>query len=102
MHKNTPKINGNTTNPIIHPPNSFLNFSGYFPILASAYCYKHTQANTALTTRAHSFPRKNLTNSAANLENSAAHRGKTDEIPRLTADTQLNHESTGQIHVMNL
>ena len=33
--------------------------------------------------RAHSFPRQNLTNSAA-------HRGKADEIPRFTADTQLN------------
>jgi len=43
-----------------------------------------------LITRAHSFPRQNLTNSAANLVNSAAHRGKADEIPRLTADTQLN------------
>jgi len=31
-----------------------------------------------------------LTNSAANLVNSAAHHGKADEIPRLTADTQLN------------
>ena len=40
--------------------------------------------------RAHSFPRQNLTNSAANLVNSAAHRGKADEIPRLTAATQLN------------
>ena len=40
--------------------------------------------------RAHSFPRKNLTNSAANLVNSAAHRGKADEIPWLTAGTQLN------------
>jgi len=41
-------------------------------------------------TRAHSYLRQNLTNSAANLENSAAHRGKADEIPGLTADTQLN------------
>src|SRR6218665_3935958 len=41
-------------------------------------------------TRAHSFPRQNLTNFAANLVNSAAHRGKADEIPRLTAGTQLN------------
>ena len=45
-------------------------------------------------------------NSAENLVNFAAHRGKADEIQRLTADTQLNirlnHESTGQIHVMNL
>jgi len=40
--------------------------------------------------RAHSFPRQNLTNSVANLANSAAHRGKADEIPRLTAVTQLN------------
>ena len=39
--------------------------------------------------RAHSFPRQNLTNSAANLVNSAAHHGKAAEIPRLTADTQL-------------
>jgi len=41
-------------------------------------------------TRAHSFLRQNLPNSATNLVNSAAHRGKADEIPRLTADTQLN------------
>jgi len=41
-------------------------------------------------TRAHSFPRQTLTNSAANLTNSAAHRSKADEIPRLTAVTQLN------------
>src|SRR6218665_1968285 len=40
--------------------------------------------------RAHSFPRQNLTNSAANLVNSVAHRGKADEILRLTAATQLN------------
>jgi len=26
----------------------------------------------------------------ANLVNTAAHRGKADEIPRLTANTQLN------------
>jgi len=37
--------------------------------------------------RAHSFPQQNLTNSAANLVNSADHRGKADEIPRLTTDT---------------
>ena len=43
--------------------------------------------------RAHSFPRQNLTNSAANFVNFAAHRGKADEIPRLTADTQLNFSS---------
>jgi len=43
-----------------------------------------------MISRAHSFPRKNLTNSAANLVNSAAYRGKADEIPRLTAATQLN------------
>jgi len=36
------------------------------------------------------FRGKNLTNSAVNLVNSAAHRGKADEIPRLTAVTQLN------------
>ena len=41
--------------------------------------------------RAHSFPRQNLTNSVANLVNSAVHRGKADEIPRLTAVTQLNY-----------
>jgi len=41
-------------------------------------------------TRAHSFPRQNLTNSAANLVNSVAHRGKADEILQLTTDTQLN------------
>ena len=40
--------------------------------------------------RAHSFPRQNLTNFVVNLANSAAHRGKADEIPRLTAVTQLN------------
>jgi len=40
--------------------------------------------------RAHSFPRQNLTNSAANLVNSAAHRGKADEISLITADTQLS------------
>ena len=34
--------------------------------------------------RAHSFTRQNLTNAAANLVNSAAHRGKADEIPGLT------------------
>ena len=44
----------------------------------------------SLISWAHSFPRQNLTNSAANLVNSAAHRGKADEILRLTADTQLN------------
>jgi len=43
--------------------------------------------------RAHSFPRQNLTNSVANLVNSAVHRGKADEIPRLTAVTQLNYRS---------
>jgi len=43
-----------------------------------------------LMTRAHSFLRQNLTNSAANLVNSAAYRGKADEIPRFTAATQLN------------
>ena len=43
-----------------------------------------------LINRAHSFPRQNLTNSAANLVNSAAYRGKADEILRLTAATQLN------------
>jgi len=36
--------------------------------------------------RAHNFPRKNLTNSAANLVNSAVNRGKADEIPRLIAE----------------
>ena len=41
--------------------------------------------------RAHSFPRQNLTNSAANLVNSAVHRGKADEVPRLNAATQLNY-----------
>src|SRR6218665_1730640 len=43
-----------------------------------------------MMSRAHSFPRQNFTSPAENLVNSAAHRGKTDEIPRLTADTQLN------------
>ena len=42
-----------------------------------------------LMTRAHSFRGK--INSAANLVNSAAHCGKVDEIPRLTADAQLNY-----------
>src|SRR6218665_2314261 len=46
--------------------------------------------SATLIIRAHSFPRKNLTNSAVNLVNSTAHRGKADEIPRFTADTQLN------------
>ena len=45
---------------------------------------------TSVITRAHSFPRQNLTNSAENFVNSAAYRGKADEIPRLTAATQLN------------
>ena len=40
--------------------------------------------------RVHSFPRQNLTNSAANLVSSAAYRGKADKVPRLTANTQLN------------
>ena len=44
-------------------------------------------------TRAHSFARQNLTNSATNLVNSAAHRGKADEIWRVTVDTQLNFRS---------
>ena len=39
--------------------------------------------------RAQSFPRQNLTNSAANFVNSAAHCGNTDEIPRLTAVTPV-------------
>jgi len=39
--------------------------------------------------RAHSFPLQNLTNFAANFVNSAAHRGNTDEIPRLTAVTPV-------------
>jgi len=34
--------------------------------------------------------RGNLTNPAVSMVNSAAHRGKADEIPRLTAATQLN------------
>ena len=38
--------------------------------------------------RAHSFPRQNLTNSAGNLVNSAEHRSKADEIPRLNAVTR--------------
>jgi len=45
---------------------------------------------TLVISRVHSFPRQNLTNSAVNLVNSAAHRGKADEFPRLTAVTQLN------------
>src|SRR6218665_1794318 len=39
------------------------------------------QAAQDIIIRAHSFLRQNLTNSAANLVNSAAHRGKADEIP---------------------
>ena len=35
------------------------------------------------------FPQKNFTNSAANLVNSAAHHGNTDEIPCITAATQV-------------
>ena len=35
--------------------------------------------------RAHSFPRKKFDETAENLVNSAAHRGKADEIPRFTA-----------------
>jgi len=42
-----------------------------------------------LIIRAHSFPRQILANSLANLVNSAAHRGITREIPRLTAATQV-------------
>jgi len=49
-----------------------------------------TLESTFLICRAQSFPRQNLTNSAANLVNFAAHRGKADEIPWLTAVTQLN------------
>ena len=44
----------------------------------------------SMISRAHSFPRKNLTNSAGNFVNSAenfvnsaAHRGNTYEIPQL-------------------
>ena len=58
-----------------------------------------------LIIKAHSFPRQNLKNSAANLVNSASHYGNTDEIPRLHRSSSmawLNHESTSQIHVMNL
>ena len=40
--------------------------------------------------RAHSFPREKFYKSAVYLANSAVHRGKADEIPRLTAVTQLN------------
>jgi len=46
--------------------------------------------NMNVMSRAHSFRGKNLTKPAANLVNSAVHRGKADEIPRLTAATQLN------------
>src|SRR6218665_978439 len=46
--------------------------------------------SSILIIRAHSFPRQNLTNSAVNLVNSAAYRGKADEIPRLTTDTHLH------------
>src|SRR6218665_612586 len=47
-------------------------------------------AVSELIIRAHSFSRQILTNSAAYLVNSAAHRGKADEFPLLTAGTQLN------------
>jgi len=40
--------------------------------------------------KVHSFPQQNLTNSAVNLVNSAANRGKADEIPLLTTVTQLS------------
>src|SRR6218665_3060186 len=44
---------------------------------------------TEVIYRAHSCPRQNLTNSAANFVNPAAHRGNTDEIPWLTAVTPV-------------
>src|SRR6218665_3191306 len=53
-------------------------------------CRFYTFLSKQLIIRAHSFPRQNLTNSAVNLVNSAANRGKADEVPRLTAATQLN------------
>src|SRR6218665_2913567 len=48
----------------------------------AAYVKRQVSLVGKLTIRAHSFPRQNLTNSAANLVNSAAHRSKADEIPR--------------------
>jgi len=53
----------------------------------------HIHAHASIQTlmnRAHSFPRKNLTNPAVKLVNSADHHGKANEIPRLTAAAQLN------------
>src|SRR6218665_1447121 len=47
-----------------------------------------TRAVFIRPTWAHSFPRQNLTKSAENLVNSAAHRCKADEIPRLNAAKQ--------------
>ena len=48
----------------------------------------HTHTNVIIM--AHSFRGKFDKNSAVFMVNSAAHRGKADEIPRLTAATQLN------------
>src|SRR6218665_64797 len=64
--------------PLFYKANNFM----YFVLL--------TVIISSLISRAHSFSRQNMTNSAANLVNSADHRGKADEIQRLTADTQLN------------
>src|SRR6218665_3334694 len=47
------------------------------------YTYTHAYKAAYIISRAQSFPRRNLTNSAVNWVNSAAHRGNTDEIPRL-------------------
>ena len=67
-------------------PNTVCEF-GTVPVLHDICMNVHIKI---LIIRAHSFPWQNLTNSAANLVNSAAHRGKEDEIPRLTANAQLN------------
>ena len=64
--------------------------------------------NLYMIIRAHSFPRQNLTNSAVNFVNSAAHPGNTDEIPWLTAVTPVKFRSltkwriASKLHVMNL
>ena len=49
----------------------------------SCFIFPHSNFVVCFISRAHSFLRQNLTNSAANLVNSAAHRDKADEIPRI-------------------
>ena len=56
--------------------------------LQDRHFMSHIQSQASEISWADSFPRQNLKNSVGNLVNSAAHRGKADEIPRLTADTQ--------------